>query len=319
MPAAATNALSGGSQTFSVTLKTAPSATVTASNVTHSVIALNTSPSISINPAAPTAIRVETLANGSGTVVPAQTNSAGAAITVYAIARDTYGNFVINIAADAWSLTNKTAACWTAIWSPRVTARAQCSPVMCRAGQHSMCDSAGLSSTDSGKLTVVVEALAKLQLPMPGETAAPGTSAGKTARPMWKRRDLLHRDVNAVDGNWNLVNTNDTVAITSSDVNATLPASTVLVTGTKTFTVTNKTAGTWTVTASDSTTAALPPTSAHLHGQCGAFAKLQLLMPGEVAAAGTAHGQDRGHAYGAEHRQSLQCDGQRGGCQLEPG
>ena len=59
--------------------------------------------------------------------------------------------------------------------------------------------------------------------------------------------------VNAVDANWNLVSTNDTIAITSSDPNAVLPANAALVGGTKTFSVTNRTAGSWTVTASDVT------------------------------------------------------------------
>ena len=45
---------------------------------------------------------------GSGTVVAAQSVASGNSITVYAITRDTYGNFVSN-AAGTWSLTGKTA------------------------------------------------------------------------------------------------------------------------------------------------------------------------------------------------------------------
>ena len=60
--------------------------------------------------------------------------------------------------------------------------------------------------------------------------------------------------VNAVDANWNLVNTiTDTVAITSTDGIATLPANAALVAGTRTFSVTLKTAPSQTVTATDST------------------------------------------------------------------
>ena len=59
--------------------------------------------------------------------------------------------------------------------------------------------------------------------------------------------------VNAVDANWNVINTNDTIRILSTDANATLPANTALVSGTRTFALTNKTAGSWTVTASNAT------------------------------------------------------------------
>ena len=50
-----------------------------------------------------TQTRVETAADGSGSVVGAQNVTAGDSITVYAITRDTYGNFVANPSA-TWSL-----------------------------------------------------------------------------------------------------------------------------------------------------------------------------------------------------------------------
>ena len=59
--------------------------------------------------------------------------------------------------------------------------------------------------------------------------------------------------VNAVDAKYNLISTNDTVHITSSDANASLPANAALSAGTVTFSLTNKTAGSQTVTASDVT------------------------------------------------------------------
>ncbi|MCX6150806.1 MAG: hypothetical protein NTX22_09800 [Ignavibacteriales bacterium] len=51
-------------------------------------------------------IRVETAADGSGVVVPADTLISGSSITVYSIARDSFDNFIENVAADAWSLEN---------------------------------------------------------------------------------------------------------------------------------------------------------------------------------------------------------------------
>ena len=84
--------------------------------------------------------------------------------------------------------------------------------------------------------------------------AAPGAATGKIGTPVTETAGVATNvTVNAVDDNWNLVNTNDTAAITSSDVNATLPASAALVSGTKTFSVSLPTAGSSTLTASDAT------------------------------------------------------------------
>src|SRR5207245_200514 len=65
--------------------------------------------------------------------------------------------------------------------------------------------------------------------------------------------------VNAVDANWNVMSSTDTVGITSTDTNATLPGNAALASGTQTFNVTLKTAGTKTLTASDITTPAKTP------------------------------------------------------------
>jgi hypothetical protein len=59
-------------------------------------------------PLPPTKVRVETSADGSGTVVPAQFLTSGSSITVYAITRDTLNNFVANVAATVWTLENIT-------------------------------------------------------------------------------------------------------------------------------------------------------------------------------------------------------------------
>src|SRR2546429_28056 len=63
----------------------------------------------------------------------------------------------------------------------------------------------------------------------------------------------LNVRVNAVDANWNIVSSTDIVAIPSSDANAILPANAALVAGTKSFSVTLRTAGTATITATDTT------------------------------------------------------------------
>src|SRR5205823_2749891 len=98
--------------------------------------------------------------------------------------------------------------------------------------------------------------------------------------------------VNPVDAHWNLVSSIHTVGITSSDSNATLPANAALVAGTKTFSVTFKTVGSWTVTATDLTDGTKTAnTSPAIAVNAGAFVKLQLLAPGETASPGSATGK----------------------------
>ncbi len=55
-----------------------------------------------------TQVRVETAADGSGMVVPAQSIYAGGSLPVFAVARDAGGNFVASVAADSWTVVNHT-------------------------------------------------------------------------------------------------------------------------------------------------------------------------------------------------------------------
>jgi hypothetical protein len=109
-------------------------------------------------------------------------------------------------------------------------------------------------SPGTASFTVIAGAFAHLQVLMPGETAAPGTSTGKTGSPTAQTVNTpLTVTVNAVDANWNLISTNDFVQLTSSDLSAVLPANAALSGGAGTFSVTFLTAGSQTVTASDVT------------------------------------------------------------------
>ena len=98
--------------------------------------------------------------------------------------------------------------------------------------------------------------------------------------------------VNAVDANWNLVSITHNAGITFSDLNMAAVANAALVAGTKTFSATLKTAGSQTLTASDITNAGINSnTSPTVAVNVGALAKLQILLPGETAAPGTASGK----------------------------
>ena len=151
----------------------------------------------------------------------------------------------------------------------------------------------GSGGTSFGALSQSPGAFAKLQVLAPGETAAPGTLSGKTGTPTARTAGIAFNvTVNAVDAYWHLVSSTDTVGITSSDANATLPSNAALVAGTRIFSVTFKTAGGRTVTATDITDGTkTPDTSPPITVNVGAFTKMQLLVPGETAAPGTASGK----------------------------
>ena len=95
-----TSPTSVGSGTATVTATLGGTAVGTAVGASSSVITLT--------PGAGTQVRVETAANGSGSVLGAQTLFSGASTAVYAIVRDVNNNFVTNEAATAWSLTGNT-------------------------------------------------------------------------------------------------------------------------------------------------------------------------------------------------------------------
>ena len=104
---------------------------------------------------AASSVKVETKNDGTGTVVPAENVAINNSITAYAITRDPYGNFVANVAADAWSLPTKTGG---VVDGDLVAASDKKSAVFTghEPGTATIqATSGGLSATDSGTLTVI--------------------------------------------------------------------------------------------------------------------------------------------------------------------
>jgi hypothetical protein len=147
--------------------------TVTASDGTNSA-----SSSFVLTVVAPASqVRVETAADGSGTVVPAQNINPGGSITVYAIGRDAGGNFVTNVPADSWSLTNVSGG---VVNSDLVAAADMKSATFTGhvGGSAAIHVSSGvLVSTDSGVLTVLSSAPPVIT-PIADKTTLVGRSAG---------------------------------------------------------------------------------------------------------------------------------------------
>jgi hypothetical protein len=111
----------------------------------------------------------------------------------------------------------------------------------------------GLTNVTSGNVVVSTGPFSKLQLLVPGESAAPGSASGKTGTPSGQTVGISFPvAVNAVDAQWNLVNTvSDTVGLSSSDVTATLPSATALLAGTANLLIAFNANGNFSLTASD--------------------------------------------------------------------
>ncbi len=100
----------------------------------------------------------------------------------------------------------------------------------------------------------------RLQVLMPGETAAPGTASGKTGSSRAQVAGIpFDIVVRACDNTWTTVPTvSNSIQITSSDVSATLPQPAQLQSGVRTFTVTLNAAGTFNFLAHDQTDNTIP-------------------------------------------------------------
>src|SRR5206468_4099688 len=251
-----------------------------------------TSASVTVNASAASKLTIQTQPSGTAT--------AGVAFTQQPVIRieDAYGNLrssdnstVVTVARSGGSGTLQGTLTATAVNG--VATFANLSHNLANTITLSFTAS-GLTSATSGNIVVSPAAFAKLQLLVPGETAAPGSASGKTGTPTASTAaTAFNITVNAVDNFWNVVNTiTDMVDISSTDASATLPADTALVSGTKTLSVTFKTSGSQTLTATDVTDASKSAnTSPSLTVNAGAFVKMQLLVPGETAAPGTASGK----------------------------
>jgi len=100
----------------------------------------------------------------------------------------------------------------------------------------------------------------RLQVLLPGESPAPGTSGGKTGLPISQTEGVpFDIRVRACDTQWNTVTSvTDIVQLSSTDASATLPAAASLQAGERTFSVTLNAGGAFTFTADDQTDPTIP-------------------------------------------------------------
>jgi hypothetical protein len=147
--------------------------TLTASGSTVSTVpgVVRSAPFV-ITAGAATQVRVENTSDGTGTVLGTQNVTSGTSVTVYAISRDAFDNFVGNVPADGWSLLNATGGVTPTDLVPSVDRKS--ATFTGRVTGTGIINAAvsGLSSVSSGTLTVVVAGSPSKILV---ETAANGT------------------------------------------------------------------------------------------------------------------------------------------------
>jgi hypothetical protein len=294
--------LSSGTQTFNVALKTVGTATITAADQDDGTKTPSTSPSTAVNPGAFVKLQLlvpgETAAPGSapGKTGNPSAQTAGTAFSVTVNAVDANWN-LISSATDTIGITSSDANASLPANAVLLNGTQTFNVTFKTSGNRTLTasdiTSPGKTANTSPAIAVNAGPFTRLQVLMPGETAAPGTAGGKTGTASGLTAgNTLTVNVNAVDANWNPANSSHTIQITSSDPNATLPANAALSSGTRAFSITFKTAGTQTVTASDLTDGTKSPStgSAAVVGP-GVLTKMQVLVPGETAAPGTVTGK----------------------------
>ena len=100
----------------------------------------------------------------------------------------------------------------------------------------------------------------RLQVLLPGETAAPGTPSGKSGTPRAQVAGIpFSVTVRACDASWNTVaSISNSIRLTSSDASATLPGAAQLTSGQRVFQATFNAGGNFTIQAHDETDNTIP-------------------------------------------------------------
>lgn len=162
---------------------------------------------------------------------------------------------------------------------------------------HSVTPVTDLADSVSATYTVNPGTATKLLAILPGESFDPGSLTGISGSPTPDQTagTPFSITVRATDANWNLVTSaTNTVHITGSSTNTqSYPANAALVSGEKTFAVTEKqNIDTHTFTAETVPTDQLTSsTTSQVPMQAASLVKLQVLMPGESEAPGTTTGK----------------------------
>jgi hypothetical protein len=281
--------LAAGFKQLSFTLMTVGTQTVTGTDQTTSGILPMTSAGIQVVPSAAN--------NFSFSAIPSP-QVAGVPFTVTIRATDASGNTVYNYAGNAalgpntgTGTSSPTLITFAAgVWSGPVTMFGSGASVRLTCTDFSTPPRTGTS----GNIVVNPASFTKLQVLLPGETPRSGTADGKDGTPNPQMAGVpFPVTIRAVDAYWNVVSgIGDRVALTSTDAFAGLPAETTLVSGQLVFPGTLYKGGAQTITAHDTSNAAIAnDTSGVVNVVAGPFARVLVLAPGESPAPGSVTGR----------------------------
>jgi hypothetical protein len=143
------------------------------------------------------------------------------------------------------------------------------SPVQMGGIKWALMPSSSLPAGRNGFFGLIKRAFTQMQVLLPGETNAPGTVSGKIGTPTpssYTVGTIFPVTINAVDSTFHIVNTTGpTIALSSGDTSATFDTPASLVNGTVVLNAAFGAAGTWTITATNQSSATMPTaTSASL-------------------------------------------------------
>jgi hypothetical protein len=176
-----------------------------------------------------------------------------------------YGNSIVFVPANTSYSVNWTIpdTGFSLITSPSLTALGtwtsiSATKIALTPGSRVLVPNSSLPAGPNAFFALVKRTFTKLQILLPGETAAPNTPSGKTGTPIAQSAGVAFDViVNAVDANWNVVNvSNDQIAFTSTSGDflvVSTPTQPSLSGGTVTASVDFLSGGSATITASDAT------------------------------------------------------------------
>ncbi|TMQ70917.1 MAG: hypothetical protein E6K80_07065 [Candidatus Eisenbacteria bacterium] len=284
-----TGVLSNGFRQLSVSLGTVGTQTLTVSDLSSGSIQGMTSPGIQVIPAGVNKFVIATIASPQTAGVPT-------AVTIRAT--DANGNTIPNYAGDAIVQANTGAGSiapefvtFTAgVWSGSMVFKGSGGAVSITASDFSSPPHTGTSNS----FTVNPGPLAGVQVLVPGESPRGGTTDGREGTVTTQQAGTAFTiTVRGVDQFWNLVpSVNDSVALSSSDQFAGMPAHIRLTNGQALVQTTLYLVGSQRIYGNDITNLGLrPDTSSAIPVNGGPFARLLILAPGETAAPGMPNGR----------------------------
>jgi hypothetical protein len=281
-------ALTNGFRSFSVTLNTVGTQTLTVADMTNGGITGMTTPGIAVQPSSVDHFAISAVSSP---------QVAGAPVSVTIRAADSGNNTVPNYAGDAnlaantgaGSITPERVTLANGTWTGTITFRGAGGAVSFTCSDFSAPAHIGTSNS----FVVSPGPLAGVQVLLPGETAAGGTPSGKVGSPANQSAgNPFTITLRAVDAFWNMVpGVSDRVGLGSSDAFALMPAETTLANGQRLVPVRLHRSGPQRIWASDLDNTVAPDTSAAVTIVGGPFAKLLVLAPGESPAPGTGNGR----------------------------